>query len=94
MMRLRFWLLALALLWVQLAAVLHGLEHLHDADDPDHPPCEWCLAYGSVQHAAAGQPPMLPVAGQSAAAPPPVLIAAPARLTPHYDSRAPPASLV
>lgn len=93
MTRLRAWLFALVLLWAQLAASAHALEHLRDADDPDHPPCEWCLAYGAVQHVAAGQPPMLSAAGRSVEVPPPVLVGASAPYTPHYRSRAPPRSL-
>lgn len=93
MTRLRAWLLALVLLWAQLAAGVHALEHLHDADDPDHPPCAWCLAYGAVQHAAAGQPLVLAVTGRPPALPPPLLVGVTAPVCPHYRSRAPPVSL-
>lgn len=90
MRRLNVWLLAFALLWVQLAASAHALEHLHDADEPHHPPCEWCPAYSTVQHGVASQPPMLPVAGRAIQAPPPALPGVVAPFVPHYLSRAPP----
>lgn len=93
MPRLPAWLLTLALLWAQLAAGVHALEHLHDTDDPEHPPCEWCLAYGAIQHGATGKP-LLPIAaGRPFDLPQPVLSGASSPFSPHYHSRAPPISL-
>lgn len=59
---LRVYLLAIALLWAQLAGALHAVGHVHDHDDdPGHPVCEWCVAFGSLKHGAAATHP--PIAG-------------------------------
>ncbi len=94
MTRARAWLLALCLLWAQLAAGVHALEHLYDADDPDHPPCEWCLAFHAVQHGAGGQSLALPVGNRPLEILPPADVGAQSPFCPHYHSRAPPYSLV
>ncbi len=94
MTRLRAWLLALVLLWAQLAAGVHALEHLHDADDSDHPPCEWCLAFHAVQHGASGSSLALPASDRTTKTLPPTHIGARSPFCPHYQSRAPPLNLV
>lgn len=94
MTRARAWLLAWVLLWAQLAAGVHALEHLKDADDPDRPPCEWCLAFHAVQHGASGQSLTLPTGERTIETLPPAHVGAQSPFCPHYQSRAPPYSLV
>ncbi len=93
---LRVYLLAIALLWAQLAGALHAVGHVHDHDDdPGHPVCEWCVAFGSLQHGAAATHPPL-VWGTAAPSPEPTLgLTPPLAPAAHpYAIRAPPSKPV
>lgn len=94
MTRLRVLLIGLLLLWSQLAAAAHAIEHLPEDADGHPPACEWCLVFANVQHGAAASPPTLPAASSR---PLPVGCIEPRRdaaFTPAYLSRAPPQPLV
>lgn len=97
MQRLRTYLLAITLLWAQLAGAVHAVGHVHDGNDgdPGHPVCEWCVAFGSVQHGAATTHPPL-VWGTAAPSPDPTLgLTAPQAPAAHpYAIRAPPSKPV
>ncbi|MFN3594597.1 MAG: hypothetical protein ACK4TK_07930 [Thiobacillaceae bacterium] len=92
MQLLRAWFFTLALLWAQLAGALHALSHVHDTeDDPGHPVCEWCVAYGGVQHGAAAHPPPIAAVVPSHAPEPGVWDSHPqAPVARPYSIRAPP----
>lgn len=94
MSRLRVLLIGLLLIWTQLAAAAHAIEHLHEAADGHPPACAWCLAHANVQHGAAATLPALPA---PAAGLIPAACVEPRRdaaFTPAYLSRAPPRFLV
>lgn len=59
------WLLGFALLFAQMGAAVHALEHGHDLGAPESAHCELCLAYAGLGGAApaASAPPTLPATG-------------------------------
>ena len=63
MKQLRFWLLAVALLFAQSWAQAHAVEHLKpELEAPAQHACAQCLAMQGLGAALAARPPVLPLA--------------------------------
>lgn len=90
----RMLLLALLLLFAQLLAFVHALDHLQLDGDAERAPdvvCSWCVGHAQTGHGLPATPPRLPtLAAASATLPSPALPALRALHFSVYHSQAPP----